>query len=79
LSLLKKNKDVNKFYSILLNFAKNKFNQIKLQTVIYSNKKMQDDANIQNLKNMLTNEIMINNENKDNELSAEKEITKEDK
>jgi len=40
---------------------------------------MQDDANIQNLKNMLTNEIMINNENKDNELSAEKEITKEDK
>ena len=76
---MKKNKDVNKFYSILLNFAKNKFNQIKLQTVIYSNKKMQDDANIQNLKNMLTNEIMINNENKDNELSAEKEITKEDK
>lgn len=40
---------------------------------------MQDDANIQNLKNMLTNEIMINNENKDNKLSAEKEITKEDK
>jgi len=77
--LLKKNKHVNKFFSILLNFAKNKFNQIKLQTVIYSNKKMQDDANIQNLKKMLTNEIMINNENKDNKLSAEKEITKEDK
>lgn len=40
---------------------------------------MQDDANIQNLKEMLTNEIMINNENKDNELSAEKEIIKEGK